>query len=789
MPTTHWTIENVGVEGGAEKSIKDWGIDDVSATFISQAEDEVTLSASGRRMDAAYLFPYKSTVIIRRDRELTAEGWTGGTPYFTGICAHPHVGASPRREFHACSIVGPWWFFNERGFEQEYREVESVTVGVPTYVTPNPTKSRIFLNLKLGEYGQPSVEKLHSGQQTAQILAWVLKPFTDTATPAPFTIGTIGIAVDAPVDEVKNITCAEAVRKMLRWSPDAVAWFDHSTSPPTFHIKRRADLVEFNLDIRTLKPTGISIVPRFDLQRPYVRIQYEITDSDNGVILQRQIEDVYPDPLPEGAMNQFAGVPFVVDLRGYTAVSGQPVTIQTAPIDTASAAWWLLNAPDYNRALTDERVTEIDFDFASVQIETEGEAYLGLPRQLVRGVPSEAINASWQRCKATIKAAVTYANGAVMPDKTFSFQFTATNAVTGTYGGGGSFDEGDPVPVNLAQDFYNAVAHVPYKGKMSFREAELGTTPKLGHKLNVAGSANADWLTMNTIVQRVTENVHRRTSSIEFGTPPHLDVGDLVSLLRVTRHRDPQNPYSIRVGGGTSAPSSSGLRSVTAIHNNSNAAGNASVTVASGSTTPETEEDTAKMGVIKLDGPNKRLNISGHDDDGEIDLAVGTAEDTARGELIKVREVKGKNASGEDAFALFARSPSYTTRKGDSDPDFICGGGEGSAVAMQIQSVHDTYLTCRTWDGSEAGSTDILVAKPLALQTEPDADDEVQLHPAYAADGIIWALPSNFTGVEDCDYIDINRDARRWLTRTEGCDEEGNTKVAYFLRTNWETPA
>lgn len=681
MAITYWTIQNVGVSGGEEKPIASWGIDDVTVTFVNQAEDIATLNASGRKMDAAYLFPYKSTVIIRRGRLRDSSGsFSGGSYYFTGIVAHPHVGASGRREFQACSVVGPWWYFNERGFEQEYREVQSITGGVPTYVTPNPTKSRIFLNLELGEYGQPTITKLNTGEQLTEILNWVLKPFVDAGTAAPFTIGTVGIAVDAPVDEVKNITCAEAARKMLRWSPDAVAWFDHSTSPPTFHTKRRTALAAFDLNLATTKPTGIGITPRFDLQRPFVKIQYEITDSINGATLQRTVEDVYPDPPPTGALNQFAGVPFVVDLRGFTRTSAPGVSITVETINTANEDWWLSHSDSFKRAKDAGRITDIAFDMSSVVIEPalEGETLLNLPRCLIKGQPSDAINASWQQQKATIKADVTWANGKQIADQTISFHFTATDAVSGTYGGGSSVDEGDPVPVNLAQDFYEAVAHVPYEGSISFRESELGGLPALGHKLNVLGSANADWATMNTLVQRVTENVQRRTCRVDFGPPPHLDVGDLVALLRVSRNRDPQNPYSIRVGGSGSGSAGSGntLRSVSAIQNSGAASGNASAVVASGSPTPDAEADDEKKGVIKLDGPGKQFLMFAADDEAEVELRIADLPGTGS---VKFRETKGVNAAGEPVYAYIARTASYATRVEAEEPDFQGGGGTGDA--------------------------------------------------------------------------------------------------------------
>jgi hypothetical protein len=669
MAKVYFTLENVGIEDGAEATFPDWGVDDFSLVLANQAVDTCDLFQKGRRYDAAFLFPYKSTVILRAERLQALDGsFSGGYILFRGLVQYPRAMATARTQAQQCTLVGPGWYLAERAFEQEYKELESITLGVPTYKSPNPTRSRVFLNLALGEYGQVTITKLTLGEQLKQILDWVRKPFVDAAITAPFQYDSgelLALATDPPVDEVKNITCEEAARKMYRWIPDVVQWFDYTTTPPTFHAQRRAALPAHNLDVRVTRPTALNISPRLDLQRPYVKIQYEIRDSLEGVERERTIYDFYPDPLPTDPLDQFAGVPFVVDLRGYTRVTAPSVSIRTQTIDTGNAAWWLSNLPEYADALEDGRITSITFDFtsngtpqSSIKIKSlDGAALLGLPRQLVEGQPSDAIAAQWQRCSATIKAKVVMRSGATLEDKTFSFQFTATDAVTGTYGGGASVDEGDPVPVGLAQDFYTAINGLQHQGSLSFTDKVFSPLPKLGEKLNLVGTATAGHATMAALIQRVTQT--GRTRTVEFGPPPHLDVGDLISLLRVSRNRDPKNPYSIRVGGGGSGGAGTGnaLRSVSALNNSNNATGNASKVVASGSTDPENEEDEAKMGLITLSGPDKRLLMVGGLTEGEIDLRVGPDEGKTWGEAVRLRWTKGCDDEGNVRYALMLRSP------------------------------------------------------------------------------------------------------------------------------------
>lgn len=134
------------------------------------------------------------------------------------------------------------------------------------------------------------------------------------------------------------------------------------------------------------------------------------------------------------------------------------------------------------------------------------------------------------------------------------------------------------------------------------------------------------------------------------------------------------------------------------------------------------------------------------------------------------------------------------------------GGGNGvgiSAKRYRVKSVQGDYLTCRTWDGSTEGDTDVLVAKPPQLRhsiTSQTVNGVSVTYSDYAiSDGVctrkasatsypdqaemvipVWQLagtrvdaeiwadqPEGGTGVEDEDeepieWQDTNRDARAW---------------------------
>jgi hypothetical protein len=667
MPT-YWTITAAGVE----KTLADWGLDRVTAAFASQAPDVCDLWSGAKRYDAAYLFAYKTTVVVRRER-VSATGapdtFSGGTAYFTGIVAHPTLRATGRAEGQGCSLIGPWWYLDERGFKQSYLRIVSWSPPADPVTTTEYT-AHIFLNNQLNTYGNPSIDKINSGAQITEALNWALKPFVDAAAAPPFQIGTVDLAVDPPIDEVKNLTCAEVIRKMCRWSPDAVAWFDHSTSPPTFHCRRRANLTTFNIDADLLQPTDINLRPRHDLQRPYVHVQFERINTLNGQQFPETIDDIYPNPQPTAVIDQFAGLPFVVDLRGFVSNS-QSVTIECPTISTSSNQWWLDHLPELKYGIAEDRIASVTIDAATVKVERESGALgaLPYPRELI-GIAADWINATFERVTITVKAAVVSKNGNTQPDRTLSVQLVCTNATSGTYSTNGGSSSADPIPENLARDLYDALSVLQYDGSISFQYQELGSLPRLGHKINLTNTDNANLATMDALVYRVREDVFRRTTDVEFGPPSYLNAGDLVSLFHVTRNRVVLNTPLMRVGA-TGSVSGGALVKNHSRGNSASMTGNHQKVVATAvpnlnaSGVPD-----ASKGRIVLDAPAKQISALGAAGDGSY-IFKTAAEEGTWGQNVQFYWTRGCDPiTGAARYCVVARSPWIENLPSGANPDF-----------------------------------------------------------------------------------------------------------------------
>jgi hypothetical protein len=141
------------------------------------------------------------------------------------------------------------------------------------------------------------------------------------------------------------------------------------------------------------------------------------------------------------------------------------------------------------------------------------------------------------------------------------------------------------------------------------------------------------------------------------------------------------------------------------------------------------------------------------------------------------------------------------------------GGVVGAVKAAKITSVNTDSLAVTLWDdgASTYSGESVLVAKPYQLRNASGetiwsvvwtysyttsqertrtatgfAATKQRVFPDYRVnDEIYVADTGEDTGVTDVTYIDINTDARRWLTETEGCDSGGDPIYAFVDRSQW----
>ena len=71
-------------------------------------------------------------------------------------------------------------------------------------------------------------------------------------------VGTItGLDFLVPWDEVADLDCARAIKRLLDLTPDVVVWWDYSTASPTININRRANLAAVNVPVAAAGEGGL----------------------------------------------------------------------------------------------------------------------------------------------------------------------------------------------------------------------------------------------------------------------------------------------------------------------------------------------------------------------------------------------------------------------------------------------------------------------------------------------------------------------------------------------------
>lgn len=129
-----------------------------------------------------------------------------------------------------------------------------------------------------------------------------------------------------PVETVRDITCAEAVRRMLAYVPDAVGWWDYTTTLPTLNIQRRSALSAVTIDLdnanlvevveglnplNELKPRGVVIVfvhTVMDGDIPKLRETRQVAGAANGPrVIFATVNVGEGEAIPTGLATQYYG--------------------------------------------------------------------------------------------------------------------------------------------------------------------------------------------------------------------------------------------------------------------------------------------------------------------------------------------------------------------------------------------------------------------------------------------------------------------------------------------------
>jgi hypothetical protein len=206
--------------------------------------DELTFNVPTSNVLGTAPFAYGETVALFRD----------GARWFTGTVTAVKSLGTAQSEMWSVVVSGPWWQLQRIIYQQWMvlqNEGFSCLLGAMTTrvaLMQDQWGNKITIAQQIFQIG---VYALYKG---ASLFAFSSIPFTDTP----------------PVEECKDITCAEAIKRCLRYIPDASAWFDYSTPTPVLYIQNRpytASVVQPDLADTNLVEHS-EVTPRYDLKIP-----------------------------------------------------------------------------------------------------------------------------------------------------------------------------------------------------------------------------------------------------------------------------------------------------------------------------------------------------------------------------------------------------------------------------------------------------------------------------------------------------------------------------------------
>jgi hypothetical protein len=512
-----WTIIDTN---GVENSVAGWGLCELNRERINQLPDVVTFRAAATPGDADPIFAYGSTIHLFRN----------GTPWFYGRVVQVPARATAKVEDQLYRVAGPWWYLENLVFQQAWQTTDGVDV---TLIATN--KSRLILSQAVDG------TKLATGAAIEEVLDYA------TARGVPITVGTITPNAIAPYSEVLDRSCAEVIRNFLRWTPDAIAAFDYTTTPyPTLSIHRRADAELIAFPAYGAPISGLDLTPRYDLQVPAVVLKFEQTNDIDDDTFTSLI--VQPAPLTATG-DELGALVMTLDLAGARATyQKQPITTDVIPQSDTSAGvidWWKTKFAWLQ-----------DFDDADLSVVAGTQAVTienpaNYPGITVSNVPNELLSgsiAAWMQLNAApllVSATLQYSGATTdessavwgaMNQRVLYTRVTGTNAETQTYSRLTSETDAEPIPAGLAQALYDSLSMLPYDGTLELTEQECSGTSAPGLLLNLTGG-RSEWATMAAQIQRVQENIDLGQTLITVGPAKHLGQTELTAWLRANRNR------------------------------------------------------------------------------------------------------------------------------------------------------------------------------------------------------------------------------------------------------------
>jgi hypothetical protein len=282
-----WKLEY----NGEVRPLAQWGLENAKLDLVNQMLDTLTLTVA-REDDSDPEFEFEQKVILWRDNVRWFHGWITQLPFAESA-------SDAKQEYVA---AGPWYWLEKIVFKQPFWAV----------LDPNQPAlggAQIAVS-KLVMFQSGSGAHSDAGEQAEEVVDYAIFKATQYNGGVPlFSRGSFAdVAAEAPWETSRDLPCSEVLRRCMRWTRDAVAYWDYSGEIPELNVKRRATLTEtiLNLD-EALRIAEYSLTPRQDLQPRGVVLTFEqaVTEidgegNDTGRQWTKFTEQRYPANIDDG---------------------------------------------------------------------------------------------------------------------------------------------------------------------------------------------------------------------------------------------------------------------------------------------------------------------------------------------------------------------------------------------------------------------------------------------------------------------------------------------------------
>lgn len=507
-----------------KQSFAAWQIFNVKRHLLNQETDTLTFQTTSET--PAF------------DCEEILEIFFDDTRQFFGRITETPCHLTPKQEIRTYVVSGLFWFLEHLVYQQPWQYFQNEQ-GTQTALVP---RSRCILGQ--AENG----ERMDAQHCIKAILEYAHRH------KIPIECGQVeGFNFLFPYETIKDCSCAEALKKLLQWTPDAVVWIDYTAPIPKLNIVRSPLLP--TKTVSEAQCSDITITPRHDLKLNAVVLNYEHTHSNEKGSWKTTTIDAFPQTATGEELNALI---LTIELEG-TKTHLQEQHVLVEPINCDSIDWWKAHIP----ALKD--IPNKNITLSEVQ---RTQTY---PNELVEGAV-----APWMRCQATyetITSIISYQTESVNVERQrFALKLCSTNAQTKTYRQIICINAGTEPPKGLAKILYESSQCLQYEGTLVL-STETFPKPLLGQCLQLP-QALINGHSVSLPIQEEIDDIDNETIWVRFGAPKQLTPNDLVQLMHTNRTRHIAGDAQMRFAQRSFGQTKTYFPHVTPLLNSSNSHGN-----------------------------------------------------------------------------------------------------------------------------------------------------------------------------------------------------------------------